>query len=126
MEPDQKQAVNGRLQQERIIWLATTRANGAPHLVPIWFVWDAERLYFTTGRKSQKMRNIEHTAKVALALPDGLDVVIIEGEARLVDSDQDEAIARLFIQKYDWDYRGAKDAVALSVEPARFLTWNQA
>ena len=28
-----------RLETEAIIWLATVRSDGRPHLTPIWFVW---------------------------------------------------------------------------------------
>lgn len=30
--------------------LATSRPDGSPHVVPVWFVMDGEDLIFTTGR----------------------------------------------------------------------------
>ena len=32
------------LETEPVIWLSTIRADGAPHLVPTWFVWDGEAI----------------------------------------------------------------------------------
>ena len=45
-----------RLQTERNIWLATTRPNGKPHLIPIWFVWLNERFYKPTDTKAKPRR----------------------------------------------------------------------
>ncbi|MBG0562405.1 PPOX class F420-dependent oxidoreductase [Actinoplanes aureus] len=38
--------------------LATTRADGSPHVVPIWFVLDGDDLVFNTGATSVKGRNL--------------------------------------------------------------------
>ena len=37
--------------------LATVRADGRPHVVPIWFTLDGDALIFTTGASSIKAKN---------------------------------------------------------------------
>jgi hypothetical protein len=37
--------------------LATTRADGRPHVVPIWFVLDGDDLVFNTGADTVKDQN---------------------------------------------------------------------
>jgi nitroimidazol reductase NimA-like FMN-containing flavoprotein (pyridoxamine 5'-phosphate oxidase superfamily) len=32
------------LEREPVIWLSTSRPDGAPHLVPTWFACDGERI----------------------------------------------------------------------------------
>lgn len=50
--------------------LATTRADGSPHVVPIWFVMDGNDVIFTTGRDTVKGRNLARDARVALSVDD--------------------------------------------------------
>ena len=41
-----------RLQPARNYWLATTRPDGRPHVMPVWGVWVENRFYFSTGSQS--------------------------------------------------------------------------
>jgi nitroimidazol reductase NimA-like FMN-containing flavoprotein (pyridoxamine 5'-phosphate oxidase superfamily) len=36
--------------------LATVRANGSPHVAPVWFVLDGDDLVFTTGQVPRRAR----------------------------------------------------------------------
>lgn len=90
-----------RLEQARNVWLATVRPDGRPHLVPIWFVTTAEGWYICTAPGSVKARNLSANPHVALALENGDDPYIVEGQARPVTADPD-VIAK-FKAKYDWD-----------------------
>jgi general stress protein 26 len=90
-----------RLETARNVWLATVRANGRPHLVPIWFVTHADRWYLCTAPGSVKARNLSVNPNLALALEDGDTPYIVEGQARPVTASPD-VIAK-FKAKYDWD-----------------------
>jgi nitroimidazol reductase NimA-like FMN-containing flavoprotein (pyridoxamine 5'-phosphate oxidase superfamily) len=48
--------------------VATVMADGAPHLAPVWFVLDGERVVFTTGASSVKGRNLRRDPRIALAV----------------------------------------------------------
>ena len=50
--------------------LATTRKDGRPHVMPIWFVLDGEDVVFTTGADTVKGRNIRRDGRVALLVDD--------------------------------------------------------
>ena len=50
--------------------LATTRHDGRPHVVPIWFVLDGEDFVFTTGEHSIKGRALARTGLAALCVDD--------------------------------------------------------
>ncbi len=41
--------------------LATTRPDGRPHVVPIWFILDGDDLVFTTGADTVKGRSLLRT-----------------------------------------------------------------
>ena len=68
--------------------LATVRADGRPHVVPIWFHLDGDTLVFNTGDKSVKARNIRRDARVSLCIDDErppFAYIQIEGTATLID-----------------------------------------
>lgn len=112
-----------RLYREHIVWLATVRPQGRPHLVPIWQVWHQGKIYISTGRDSVKMRNMRRRPQVALSLPDAMDVVLVEGTARPAPELDDEVAPR-FIQKFGWDFRGDAEYGGLAqITPAKILTW---
>jgi PPOX class probable F420-dependent enzyme len=66
--------------------LATVRADGRPHVVPIWFDLDGDTLVFTTGETSVKAQNIRRDARVSLCVDDEtppFSYLLIEGTAVL-------------------------------------------
>ncbi len=72
--------------------LATVRADGRPHVVPIWFVMDGDDLVFTTARESVKGRSIRRDGRVALSVDDQAppySFVMVEGKAGIVEGDED-------------------------------------
>jgi len=80
--------VDERLRTEIIIWLATVRPDGRPHLVPVWFLWNnSESVIYIFSKPDQKIRNLKENSNVVLALnsPTGNDVVTLEGTATLLD-----------------------------------------
>lgn len=72
--------------------LATTRANGQPHVVPIWFVLDGDDIILTTGASSVKARNMRRDPRVSLAVDDQqppYSFVMLEGAATLIEDAPD-------------------------------------
>jgi len=115
-----------RLLEAQNIWLATVRADGRPHLIPIWFVWHEGKIWISMGRGTQKHRNLQKNDQVALSLEDGLHPVIFEGTA--VESDDPtnrDTMAPRFKKKYDWDFRTDDEAdwLLIAVTPHKILSW---
>ncbi len=50
--------------------LATVRADGRPHVAPIWFDLDGDTLVFTTWHKSVKAANLRRDPRVCLCVDD--------------------------------------------------------
>ena len=48
--------------------LATTRRDGRPHVVPIWFVLDGDELVFNTGAETVKGRSLRRTGWASLCV----------------------------------------------------------
>jgi PPOX class probable F420-dependent enzyme len=66
--------------------LSTVRADGSPHVAPIWFVLDGDDLVFNTGKTSVKGRNLARDGRVALCVDDDrppYSFAVLEGRARI-------------------------------------------
>lgn len=48
--------------------LATVRADGSPHVVPVWFVLDGDDLVFTTGADTVKGKALRRDGRAALCV----------------------------------------------------------
>ncbi|WP_369256112.1 PPOX class F420-dependent oxidoreductase [Streptomyces sp. R35] len=66
--------------------LSTVRADGSPHVTPIWFLLDGDDVLFNTAKGSVKGRNLARDSRVALCVDDDrppYDFVVLEGRAVL-------------------------------------------
>jgi PPOX class probable F420-dependent enzyme len=115
---------DSRLLSDKNIWLATVRAGGRPHLVPIWFVWVNDRMYVCTEAKSVKVRNIRANPRVAVSLENGTQPLIAEGVARLVGTPHPQDVVAAFQEKYQWDISADATYNALvEITPDKWLKW---
>jgi PPOX class probable F420-dependent enzyme len=72
--------------------LSTVRADGSPHVAPIWFLLDGDELVFNTAKETVKGRNLARDGRVALCVDDDrppFHFVVLNGRARLSE-DLDE------------------------------------
>lgn len=99
--------------------LATTRADGRPHVAPIWFVLDGDDLVFMTGAGTVKGKSLLRDPRVALVvdleqMPYAF--VLVEGSVS-VSTDLAEmlplsiAIARRYVGEADAEAFGRRNAV---------------
>jgi PPOX class probable F420-dependent enzyme len=58
------------MQGTRTAKLATVRADGRPHVVPVWFVVDGDDLIFTTWYTTVNAANLLNEARVCLCVDD--------------------------------------------------------
>lgn len=66
--------------------LSTVRADGSPHIAPIWFLLDGDDLVFNTGKGTVKGRNLARDGRVALCVDDDeppFAFVVLQGRAEL-------------------------------------------
>src|SRR5437763_10532134 len=70
-----------QLVASRSYWVCTTRPDGRPHAMPVWGLWLADRLLFSTDPTSLKARNFTDRPDVVVHLESGDDVVVLESRA---------------------------------------------
>ncbi|WP_326794689.1 PPOX class F420-dependent oxidoreductase [Streptomyces sp. NBC_01808] len=100
--------------------LATVRADGSPHVAPVWFVLDGDDFVFNTGAGTVKGRNLARDGRATLCVDDEsypYSFAVLSGRARLSD-DLDEmrhwatVIAARYVDRELAETYGARNAVA--------------
>jgi PPOX class probable F420-dependent enzyme len=90
-----------RLTASRNYWVNSLWPDGRPHSMPVWGVWDGHALWFSSGRRSRKARNLAADPRCVVTTEDATEPVIVEGTAQLTDErDEIERIASLMDAKY--------------------------
>ena len=88
-----------RLAAARNYWVVTVRPDGRPHSRPLWCVWLADGLWFTTG--SQAVRSLRGNPQVSVNLEDGSAALILEGVAEAITAPAD---LERFVEAYNAKY----------------------
>lgn len=123
--------------------LATVKKDESPHVVPIWFVLDEEKvrstrkigdIIFTTYEDSVKARNIERDNRVSICVDDQtpqFSFVIIDGTAKFFRYRQNELlkwatrIAERYMGKDKAEAYGkrnsSEDEVVIRIKPTKIL-----
>ena len=114
--------------------LVTVRADGRPHVVPVWFEWEGRRAQVMTDRSSVKARNIRDNPMVALSIAKEqrpYQYVTVEGMARITTDNLAEVVRRICF-RYDGPERGPAFAqelladehlVLIEISPTRVVSW---
>ena len=124
-----------RLRDEEVGWLTTVRHDGQPQSVPVWFLWDGEKMLAYSQPDRQKLRNIARNPRVGFNLNSsatGGDVARAECTAEVVE----DAPPANEVPEYLEKYRGSiariglepesfarAYSVALRLTPSRWQVW---
>src|SRR5688572_3228379 len=82
-----------RLVGSRNYWIVTLWPDGRPHSMPVWGVWDDGALWFSSGGRSRKARNLAADPRCVVTTEDATEPVVVEGLASPVD--ERDAVARV-------------------------------
>jgi PPOX class probable F420-dependent enzyme len=117
--------------------LATVRADGRPHVAPIWLDPDGDAIVFTTWHDSVKAANIRRDPRVAICVDDDqppFSFVIIEGTAAM---SEDREELRYWATRIAGRYMGSELAEAygkrnsvegellVNVTPTKIIAWKE-
>jgi hypothetical protein len=73
--------VEGRLVDSTEYWLASTRPDGRPHVVPRWGVWLENNFWYDGSPETRHSKNLIENPACALHLESGTTVTIVEGRS---------------------------------------------
>jgi PPOX class probable F420-dependent enzyme len=133
------------LDAHRVGHLATTGADGAPHVVPVCYALDETAVYFIADEKPKRrpardlvrLRNVRENPRAALVVDDWdedwtrLAWVLVRGPARVVTDATEHAAAVVLLRARYPQYRAMRledpDAnPVVRIEPERVVVWRAA
>lgn len=129
-----KKSVVKLLERERVCRVATADGAGAPHVVPVCHILHNGKIYFASGRRSQKVRDIQANPRVAVAVDvyteewGHLFGATVQGTARLVSAGAEFRALRARIYEKFPQYPeasaiGERDSVFVEITPVRASDW---
>ena len=75
--------VERRLESASVYWIASTRPDGRPHVIPRDGLWLDGGLYYGGSPETVHYRNITLNPHVAVHVGDGQEVIIVEGAVEI-------------------------------------------
>ena len=120
---------DSRMITEKIIWFATVKPTGLPHLVPVWFLYKDELIYIFTPCKSVKAKNLDKSPGVAISLETGSNPLVLEGTANFIKVPYPQLIIEQYKTKYPMSdvtengmtFRGNIYNCLLEIEPKKIV-----
>lgn len=116
--------------------LGTVDADGAPHLVPVTFAVDGERVYFAVDAKPKRSPRLKRLENIRLhsavcLLADHYDAdwrrlwwVRADGTARILAQDEERAAPiRLLTEKYSQYAEQVPQGPVVEIDIARWTGW---
>ena len=122
------------LKEPNVAVLATVDGRGRAHAAPIWYLYDDGVFLMSTGRGSQKHRNIERNPNVTLVvdrrtLP--YYAVMARGTAEVGPQLSDEERLRMYVRYLGEEMgrayvaRGSgDDSVSIRLRPRKFIEYH--
>ncbi|HEX2681274.1 MAG TPA: pyridoxamine 5'-phosphate oxidase family protein, partial [Candidatus Dormibacteraeota bacterium] len=74
----------GGADQHRTFWLATTNLDGTPHVAGVGALWSEGKLYFVSGPRTRKSRNVASNPRCVLSASLHDIDLVVEGMAAKV------------------------------------------
>jgi hypothetical protein len=115
-----------RLEQDANVWIATSSADGQPHLVPLSLAWDGRRILVATPSVTPTARNAAATGVCKASLDSAEDVVLIDADVEVVDfASVDPDTTARYVERVGWNPADeAGEWSLLIVEPRTVRAWN--
>ena len=124
------------LKKEKILHLATIDEKNSPHIVPVWYLYSAEKIYVGTNTKTQKAKNIIVHKKVSFCVDVGINApgifgVMGKGTAKILKEESTvNKIAKKILLRYfkSLDSKSARELLKdtdciIEILPKEFSNW---
>jgi PPOX class probable F420-dependent enzyme len=122
------------LAESNVAVLGTVDGKGRPHAAPVWYLFDDGEIIVSTGRGSQKHRNVERNPEISLtvdrrSLPYFALTVYgtVELGPRLTEEDRLRLAARYIgddLARRYIDMTKDEDSITLKIRPRKIVEFN--
>jgi hypothetical protein len=120
--------VEERLTSARVYWIATVGAGGRPRVRPVDGMYVDGVVYVGGSPKTRWVQEALAHPHVAIHL-DGPDVVIVDGEAEVMDNNSDEfaermaAVSNAKYPEYGMTAASFKGPGPIAIRPRKVIAW---
>ena len=120
--------VERKIESARAYWIASTRPDGRPHVIPRDGMWIDGGLYYGGSPATVHHRNITHNPLVAVHIGDGQEAIIVEGAVEIEKPTEEmaERLSEESFAKYP-QYGRLDPSVYIEgvsvLRPRRVLAW---
>ncbi|MEM0381342.1 MAG: pyridoxamine 5'-phosphate oxidase family protein [Nitrososphaerota archaeon] len=117
------------LKRNELCRLATLDNEGAPHLVPVCYIFSDGYFYIVSDLETSKVRNIKGDRRVAVLVDQYQPnrAVLVRGEAEiLTEGGEFKSVSELFFKKFSWARRdpwGEGEVALIRVRPLKKTSW---
>ena len=125
------------LKIQKILRLSTIDKSNFPHITPVWYMFNDEKIYIGTNTKNQKIKNIEKNNHVSFCVDVGVNSpdiygVMGQGTANIIlEVTKVKRIAKKILLKYfkTLENKSAKQLLGntdciIQIVPEKFSMWN--
>ena len=125
------------LKIQKILRLSTIDKNNFPHITPVWYMFNDEKIYIGTNTKNQKIKNIEKNNHVSFCVDVGVNSpdisgVMGQGIANIIlEIPKVRTIAEKILLKYfkTLENKSAKELLEdtnciIEIIPQKYSEWN--
>ena len=121
------------LTEQHTVRVATVGPDGAPHVVPLWFVWHDGALFLNSTLGNPTVENMARTGTASAVIDDGhtydvLRGVVLTGPVERIDGSPPPQVERTWSHKYlgggELPYRQWKNRIWLRLVPQRIASWD--
>ena len=124
------------LKNQKILHLGTIDERNSPHIVPVWYLYRAKKIYVGTNTRTQKAKNIKLHKKVSFCVDVGVNApnifgVMGKGTAKLLkERSKVNRIAKRILLRYfrTLANKSAKELLEdtdciIEITPKEFSNW---
>ena len=119
--------VRGKLEAARVYWLASTRPNRMPHVVPRDGIWIEDALHYGGSEETVHHRNVLANIAVTMHIGDGMEAIIVEGRVAIEPQSPEQAAKLVDASFAKYPQYGRLDPKlyerVLVLRPRRVLAW---
>ena len=125
------------LKIQKILRLSTIDKSNFPHITPVWYIFNDEKIYIGTNTKNQKIKNIEKNNHVSFCVDVGVNSpdiygVMGQGIANIIlEIPKVRTIAEKILLKYfkTLENKSAKELLEdtdciIEIIPQKYSKWN--
>lgn len=125
------------LKSQKVLRLATIGKNKTPHIVPVWYLYSAKKIYIGTNTKTQKAKNAKANKNVSFCVDVGVNApniygVMGQGDAKLIlEKNKVKSIAKKILLRYfkTLENKSAKELLddtdcIIQITPKKISVWS--